>query len=315
MQEKLRTRSGGRSVNVEDVRRVFIVGSGTMGGEIGLQSAIFGYNVTLFDISPGILENAVDQMKTHLAQFMAGGRLTKADADGILARMSTTTVPKQAAQADLLIEAVPEDPKLKRRVLAQFGEICPPRTIFATNTSMLLPSMLAKSTGRPAQFAALHFHAHVWVSNVVDVMPHRNTSEETISVLREFAIRIGQIPICLKKESRGYVFNAIYSAMNREALSLVVNGIASTEDIDRSWMAITKMPVGPFGMLDMVGLDTVWDISDYWARRAFFIPQLRKNADFIKKYVDQGHRGVKSGQGFYTYPSPAYQQPDFLHVK
>lgn len=300
-------------MDAQDVRCVLIVGSGTMGQEIGLQCAMHGCNVVLYDISPNILETAMSRLEAYVSQFIAEGRLTREEADATLARLSTTTNPDEAATgADLISESVPEDPKLKRKVFAQFNELCPPHTIFTTNSSTLVPSMLAKATGRPTQFAALHFHLHVWESNVVDIMPHPGTSEETVALLQDFARRIGQIPIYLKKESRGYVFNAMYSAWNREALTLAANGIATVEDIDRACMGILKMPIGPFGAMDRVGLDTVWDIANYWAKKAFFLRQLRKNANFLKGYVDKGHCGVKSGQGFYTYPNPAFEQPGFL---
>jgi len=216
-----------------------------------------------------------------------------------------------AAEVDLVSESVPEDPELKGRVLGQFNELCPQRTIFTTNSSTLLPSMFAAATGRPDRFAALHFHIPVWSSNVVDVMPHPGTSAETTELLLAFARRIGQIPIRLRKENFGYVFNALYTAINREALTLVTNGIASVEDVDRAWIGIMKMPIGPFGMLDGVGLDTVWHITDYWARQ-LGDPQIRANADFVRTYLDRGRLGVKSGAGFYDYPDPAYAAPGFL---
>jgi 3-hydroxybutyryl-CoA dehydrogenase len=171
--------------------------------------------------------------------------------------------------------------------------------------------MLAAATGRPDRFAALHFHAPVWLSNVADVMPHPGTSAETTECLVAFAHRIGQIPIRVQRESHGYVFNALYAAINREALTLVANGIASVEDVDRAWMGIMKMPIGPFGMLDGVGLDTVWDITDYWARQTGD-PQTIANAAFVRSYLDHGRLGVKSGRGFYDYPDPSYQAPGFL---
>ena len=126
-----------------------------------------------------------------------------------------------------------------------------------------------------------------------------------------FARRIGQIPIRLRKENFGYVFNALYTAINRAALTLVTNGVASVQDVDRAWIGIMKMPIGPFGMLDGVGLDTVWHITDYWARQ-LGDPQIRANADFVRTYLDRGRLGVKSGAGFYDYPDPAYAAPGFL---
>ena len=126
-----------------------------------------------------------------------------------------------------------------------------------------------------------------------------------------FARRIGQIPIVLKKENYGYVFNAMFNQLNTAALNLVANGIASPEDVDRAWMGVMKMPLGPFGWLDGIGLKTVWDITQYWAT-TMGDPQLQVNANFLKQYVDKNWLGVKTGRGFYTYPEPAYARSGFL---
>jgi 3-hydroxybutyryl-CoA dehydrogenase len=299
-------------MKIEDVRRVLIVGGGTMGLEIGLQCAMYGYDVVIYDISAEALEQTTERQKGILERIVAGGHLSQEQAEATLSRITTTTDPKEAAaEADLLSESVPEDPELKGKIFAQFNELCPPRTIFTTNTSSLVPSMLAEATGRPAQFAAFHFHHEVWISNVVDIMPHPGTSEEVVELLYAFAKSIGQIPIICKRENHGYVFNAMFNELNTAAVALAANGIASIEDVDRAWMGVMKMPVGPFGWLDSIGLDTVWHITDYWAN-VLGNEQLRKNADFFKERLDKGHLGTKSGRGFYTYPDPAYQQPGFL---
>jgi 3-hydroxybutyryl-CoA dehydrogenase len=299
-------------MRIEDVRCVLIVGAGTMGQQIGLQCAMHGYKVTLYDIAPEMLETAMAQVKAYAAHLVGQERLTPERAEAVLARITATSNPQEAgAEADLISESVPEEPALKAKVFAQFDELCPSRTIFTTNTSTLIPSMFADATGRPAQFAALHFHTYVWVSNVVDIMPHPGTSPETVELLYAFAKRIGQIPILLKKENHGYVFNAMFNELNTAAVSLAANGIASIEDVDRAWMGVMKMPIGPFGWLDGIGLDTCWDIVQYWAT-ALGDEQLQKNADFFKGYVDKGYVGVKTGRGFYTYPNPAYARPGFL---
>jgi len=268
-----------------------------------------GYNVTLYDLAPDVLEAATTQIKAYADGFVAFGLLTQEQADATLARITTTNDPKEAAaEADLLSESVPEDPELKGKLFAQFNELCPPHTIFTTNTSTLIPSMFAKETGRPAQFAALHFHAP---AKVVDIMPHPGTSNETVELLKAFSKRIDQIAIVLKKESHAYVFNAMLHGVLAAALNLAINGVASVEDIDRAWMGVEEMPRGPFGILDKIGLDTSWQIREFWAK-ALGDPQLQAQADFLKPYVDKGWLGVKSGRGFYTYPDPAFLQPGFL---
>jgi len=304
-------------MNIEQVRRILIVGSGTMGQQIGLQCAMHGYEVVLYDIAPKALESAILQIKTYTDRILAEGGLTASQAEETLKRITTNSDAALAAQeVDLISESVPEDPKLKGKVLAQFHALCPARTIFTTNTSTLLPSQFAKLTGRPEQFAAFHFHLPVWSSNVVDIMPHPGTKPEVVALLNAFARQIGQIPINIEKEHYGYVFNAMYSAINREALTMAANGVASVEDIDRAWMGIMKMPIGPFGMMDQVGIDTIWHITNYWAKRLIFDRQLRKNADFLwKEYVSKGKLGIKSMKGFFEYPDAAYVKPDFLSGK
>jgi 3-hydroxybutyryl-CoA dehydrogenase len=299
-------------MRAEDIRRVLVIGSGTMGLQIGLQAAIHGCSVVLHDTEPAALDAAHQRLRGYGEAPVAAGLIDAGQLERALANIECTADPAAAAaEVDLVSECVPEDPVLKGRILGQFNELCPQQAVFTTNTSTLLPSMFAAATGRPDRFAALHFHIPVWSSNVVDVMPHAGTSAETTELLLAFARRIGQIPIALRKESFGYVFNALYTAMNREALTLVANGVASVEDVDRAWMGIMKMPIGPFGMLDGVGLDTVWHITDYWARQ-LGDPQISANAEFVRTYLDRGRLGLKSGSGFYQYPHPAYEAPEFL---
>ncbi len=299
-------------MQIDEVRRVVIVGSGTMGQQIGFQCAGHGFDVVLYDIAPAALESARGRIEAYAEGLVAGGVITAEVRDSAWARISMTTERSvAAADADLISEAVLEDPKLKGRVLAEFDALCPPRTIFATNTSTLLPSQFAKATGRPDRVIALHFHLPVWVNNLADVMAHKGTAPEVTELVREFARRIGQVPIVLRREHNGYVFNAMYTALNREAITMAEQDVASIEDIDRAWMHVTKSPYGPFGALDAVGLDTAWKISDYWARQLSLDRQLRRNANFLKGYVERGELGVKSGKGFYSYPDPAFARPGF----
>lgn len=300
-------------MQLTEIKNVLIVGGGTMGQQIAFQCAAHGYTVTIYEVARETLESAPRRLEEYAAQLAAAGHLGQDAARAAFAHITYTADSQQAAvEADLLSESIPEDPVLKAEVFAQFNQLCPARTIFTTNTSSLVPSLFAEATGRPDRFAALHFHQPVWVSNVADVMPHPGTVSQVVTLLRDFARSINQIPLVLSKENYGYVFNSMYSSLNSAAITLAANAVASIEDIDRSWMAIMKMGIGPLGMLDVVGLDTVWHITEYWAN-VTQDPQTRKNADFIKKeYLDKGWLGVKSGRGFYTYPGPAYQARDFL---
>jgi 3-hydroxybutyryl-CoA dehydrogenase len=298
-------------MKIEDVHTLLVIGAGTMGTQIALQSAMYGYQVNLYDIRPEALDQGMQMMRGYLDPMLGQGAISAEQAAAALARIHPTTDPVSAARAELVSESVPEDPQLKGRVFAQFNNLCPQRTIFTTNTSTLLPSMMAEASGRPDRFAALHFHGYVWISNVVDVMPHPGTSAETLDTLEAFAQRIGQIPIRLEKESNGYVFNAMLNAMLRAATSLAAKDVTAFQNVDRAWMGVMKTPIGPFGILDQVGLETAWHINQYWAT-ALHDTELQANADFLKTYVDQGHLGVKTGRGFYTYPDPEFTRPGFL---
>ncbi len=298
-------------MKLEDIRRVLILGAGTMGQQIGLQCAMHGYNVVYYDISQEILDKSLKRIEKLGSWYASIGRLTDEQLKQSLARISATTDPTEAAsEADIINESVPENPEIKAKVFAQFNVLCPEHTIFTTNTSMLIPSMIADATGRPDRFAALHFH-DLRSTNVVDVMPHPGTSDEATDLIRKFAKSIGLIVITLKRENHGYVFNTMLGDLFMSALKLASRNVAAVEDIDRAWMGVTLMPMGPFGIMDQVGLNTVWHITDYWAGRRKD-PQAQACADFLKQYVDRGHLGYKTNQGFYSYPDPAYVRKDFL---
>jgi 3-hydroxybutyryl-CoA dehydrogenase len=298
-------------MKIEDVHTVLVIGAGTMGSQIALQCALHGYAVNLYDSRSEALEPGMEMIRGYRAALLGAALATPEQFDAALARIRPMSDAQAAAQAELVSESVPEDPRVKGEVFAQFNRLCPTEAIFTTNTSSLLPSMVAAATGRPKRFAALHFHSYVWSSNVVDVMPHPGTAPATLDLLEAFAQRIGQIPIRLERESSGYVFNAMLNPLLRAATSLAADGVTSFQNVDRAWMGVMKTPMGPFGILDVVGLETAWHINAYWAE-TLHDSELAKNAAFLKTYVDQGRLGVKTGRGFYTYPDPEFSQPGFL---
>lgn len=242
----------------DEIRRVLIIGAGLMGQQIGWQCAAHGCDVVLYDVAAPALDNALRHLDEYAAELSAQGFLAADQCETARRRITISTDPQTAAQEiDLISESVPEDPRLKGKVFAQFNALCPPRAIFTTNTSTLVPSQFAKASGRPDRLLALHFHPPVWVHNIVDVMPHKGTDPAVTTCVLEFARRIGQMPIHLQRENHSYVLNTMFSAMNQEAVKLAANGVARVEDIDRAWMGIMEMPIGPFGLMDLVGLDTV----------------------------------------------------------
>jgi 3-hydroxybutyryl-CoA dehydrogenase len=300
-------------VSADNIRRVLVIGSGTMGSQIAFQCAGHGFQVHLYDSFAAALDTAPERVRACADELVAGEVITRERADEALGRIQYLADPAEAAaEVDIVSESIPEDPVLKGRIFGMFHSLCPERAVFTTNTSTLMPSKYAARTGRPAQFLALHFHQPVWTGNVADVMPHPGTSRDTVETVMKFARRIGQIPIELHKESGSYVFNKMLNAFLGEAIGIAADGITDYKDVDRAWMGIMKTGIGPFGIIDLIGIDLVYHITQYWAKKLFFVPKIRKNARYLKTWVDQGQFGKKSGQGFYQYPDPEFAKPEFV---
>ncbi|HEY2710734.1 MAG TPA: 3-hydroxyacyl-CoA dehydrogenase NAD-binding domain-containing protein [Caulobacteraceae bacterium] len=294
------------------IEEVLVVGAGSVGREIALQCAMCGYRVTVCDISREVLHEARAVIEMH-ARTLSPAYVPE-PAAAILGRIYYTLDLEEAlATADIVSESAPEDVVVKRALFARMGALAPPHTIFTTNSSSLTPSMIADATGRPDQFLALHFHKTVWVSNLVDVMPHPGTRPETIEAVTAFARSIRQTPILMAKERPSYVFNAMLEAYNGAALLLWHQGFVGFEDIDRAWMIAQCMDHGPFGGMDMIGIDTLYDVVRIHADAGYV--EAPAIAEHLKtEFLDRGLLGLKSGQGFYTYPNPSYRADSFLGI-
>lgn len=294
-------------LELKDINKVLILGAGTLGLRVGLQSAISGFETTIYDIDEKAFETAI---KTHygiLKMLIRHEKLTEAQAEAAKQRLTFTTNAEEAARdADFLNESVTENLELKKKVWEQFGGLCPEKTLFTSNTSYLLPSDLAEATGRPERFCNFHFH-DVFYANVVDIMPHGSTAKWIPDLLNEMGQKLWQTPVYVKKENPGYIFNYMLMALIGAAGSLKTMDVGSIEDIDRSWMGNFKMEMGPFGVLDTVGLDTAWHITSSQPDK-----KSQSFAALLKTYIDAGKLGVKTGEGFYTYPNPAYKEEDFI---
>ena len=294
-------------LKIEDIDKVLILGAGTLGLRVGLQCAISGFETTIYDISEKALDTAIKTQASILKMLIRNERLTEAQAEEAKGRLTFTTDPEAAADdADFLSESVTENLELKRKVWAQFGALCPDKTIFTTNTSYLLGSQIADASGRPERFCNFHFH-DVFYSNVVDVMPHAGTEAWINDLLMELGEKLWQTPVFVQKENTGYIFNYMLMALLGAAGSLRTLDIGSIEDIDRSWMGNFKMEMGPFGILDTVGLDTAWHITSNHPDK-----KSQAFAALLKSYIDEGKLGVKTGEGFYTYPNPRFKEEGFV---
>jgi len=300
-------------MQASDIKKVLIIGSGTMGRHIGLQNALFGCDVVLYDLDEEVLKTAVNHIGKIAAGLVKGGYITEEMAAAAKSRISATTSMEEAARGvDLVSESVPENIELKKKVWGEFSRYLSKDAILTTNTSTLVPSLFAEASGNPARFLAWHFAIPVFIANIVDVMPHPGTDPAVTEIMMEHSRRIGQIPILINKEWPKYVYNEMFTALLSAAQRLAVNNVASIEDIDRAWMVIMDMPRGPFGIMDNVGLDTNLNVIKEAVAADPNFPYGKEIIAMLQAKVDAGHLGRKSGQGFYTYPNPAYEQPGFV---
>ncbi|MDX5340464.1 MAG: 3-hydroxyacyl-CoA dehydrogenase [Cyclobacteriaceae bacterium] len=289
-----------------EINKICILGAGTLGTRVALQAAISGFEVSVYDISATGLEQSKVTMQKILHQLRKSGNDDLPETSEILNQIQFTTSPQEAVKnADFINESVTEELDIKIQVWKQIGDLAPEKTWFTTNTSYLLPSMLAESTGRPDKFCAFHFH-DVFYSRVVDIMPHPSTDPSMIPMLEKLGRKLNQVPVLVRKENHGYIFNAMLLALLGAAGKLLTKEIASIEDIDRSWMVNFHMPMGPFGIMDSIGLDTAWHVVHNLPDKAS-----QAFAELLKSYLDQGKLGEKSGEGFYKYPNPKFKQSGF----
>ena len=294
------------------IKRVALIGAGTMGRQIALQIARHGFPVALYDSDPAALTVAEESQREIVADWIATGR-TPADAkERIFANLRyTPDLPNACRAADLAIEAVPEKVDLKRSVFAQLDRLLPPTAIIATNSSSIRVSALEDATERPQRVANLHFYLPVWDSPMVEVGGGSCTQPNVIKALEDFARAIGILPLRVRRESTGFVFNRVWRAVKKEVMRVADSGVASIEDIDRAWMIkFGREQPPPFAQMDQIGLDVIRDIELHYAAESGDPGDLPP--PLLTERVERGELGVKSGRGFYEYPDPAWQRDDFL---
>ena len=300
------------------IENVLIVGAGTMGQQIGLQCAMNGFATTMYDVNEASLAHCRSAQQELVSSWRkANPDATDEEVAQGLQRLSyTSDLEAAASAADLVNESVPEVMEIKHEIYRQLSRYCARDTILTTNTSTLLPSAIVPAVEYPERFLCLHFLNAIdgiWEAPIGEVMKHAGTSEEALERTLEFTRQIAMRPIRIDQEQPGYVINTLLVPWMASATALVANGVASYQDVDRTWMIATKMKHGPIGTLDNIGLQTWLNVCNLLADSDPGNPQYRKNAEFIKtEYVDKGRLGVQSGQGFYEYPSPEYDRSDFL---
>lgn len=297
------------------LQQVTLIGSGVLGSQIAWHSAYKGKTVAVYDNAADAISRCRTAHDEYASIYLS--ELGAADTDIAAARARltyTTDLAAALSRADLVIEAVPEIPEVKIGVYKEMAGLLPAHTLMATNTSTFVPSDFASATGRPEKFCALHFANKIWSANFAEIMAHSGSSKDTLTEVTEFAIEIGMVPIPLRKENHGYVINAWTLPLTNAAQTMVTNGISSPEDIDRTFMWLSGARVGPMGLADVVGMNTIYNVLAHWGRETGDA-QMRANADYIKtNFLDKGWLGQQTGKGYYEYPDPAYQRADFLEV-
>ncbi|MFC6155026.1 3-hydroxyacyl-CoA dehydrogenase [Nocardioides yefusunii] len=281
---------------MSNLERVTVLGMGVLGSQIAFQAAFSGKQVTAYDISTDAV--AAGEQKLAALQDSYRTDLPGAEAKfpATLERLRTThDLADAVAGADLVIEAVPERLDIKQDLYGKLAAVADPHTLFATNSSTLLPSDIAPSTGRPDKFLALHFANQIWIRNTAEVMPGPDTDPAAVVALTEFAEEIGMVPIVLKKEKAGYVLNSLLVPLLDAAGELLAGGYADVETVDKTWTLATGAPLGPFRIFDVVGLVTAYNIASANPAQQEFAALLKRD------YIDQGKTGVATGEGFYTY--------------
>lgn len=293
---------------LSDINNILILGCGTLGLRIGLACTLEGYSVKFYDLNQAAFSKAQSVQNRLLRQWQKEKKLNANQVQAIRDAMHWTTDLNDAcSEADLISESVTENRAVKEKIWQKVGMICQETTVFTTNTSYLLPSMFADLSGRPELFCALHFH-DVFHARVVDIMPHAGTAPWVLPLLVDFGRSINQIPVVVEQESPGYVFNAMLMAVLGAAGALVTYNITTIENVDRSWMGNFNMNIGPFGMIDEIGLDTAWHVV-----KEKDDTKSKKFADLLLTYIEQEKLGSKVGEGFYKYPKPSYRNKNFLH--
>ncbi len=291
-------------------KNVTVAGSGVLGSQIAFQTAFHGYHVSVYDINDAALEKAKERLTglkdTYATYFNDAKKAAEA-----LERFTFSSNLKEAVKdADLIIEAIPELEKIKIKFYQDLATVAPEKTVFASNSSTMVPSQFAEYTGRPEKFLALHFANEVWKNNTAEVMGHPGTDKKYEQEVIDFAKSIGMIPLHILKEQPGYILNSLLVPFLSAGQALLAKGVADPETIDKTLMLATGAPLGPFAILDVVGLQTAYNIV---ATEAKHNPAVQPIADMLKtQFIDKGKMGKATGEGFYKYPNPAYLDPDFL---
>jgi len=282
-----------------EIRTIAVIGAGIMGRGIAHAAALGGYRTILEDILPTALRKAETEIRSNLDKAVELGKVTKADADSAFERLEYASSVEQAArEADLVIEAVPEEMESKIEIFTLLDKVCRPTTILASNTSSLSVTEIASVTYRAPKCVGMHFFNPVHKMKLLEIVRALETSDDTLAGAVEVGRRMGKEVVAIK-ESPGFITSRINAMIGNEAFYMLQEGIASPQDIDKALKLGLNHPMGPFEMIDLVGLDTRLHILEYLHKT---LGEKFRPAPLLVQYVKAGRLGRKSGRGVYEYP-------------
>lgn len=295
-----------------NVKKVTVLGLGTLGAQIALQASASGYLVTAFDPDSAVFQKSIESFKGAKKAENASSKIDITLWKDEVSKIKILPTLSQAVEnADLVIEAVPENLELKRSVWKEIGQAATEHTILATNSSSMPVSKLESAARHPEMCLNIHFYHLTMGMNMADIMGGTKTSGEVILAGENFVKSLGVVPLMVKKELLGFCFNRVWRSIKREALYMHGGDFVDFQDIDRAWMIFSGTPWGPFGLMDAVGLDVVWDIEMMYYLESKDAKDHPPQA--FRDMIDAGNLGVKSGRGFYTYPNPEFMSDQFLN--
>ena len=308
-------------------KKIVVVGGGIIGTQIAFQSAYCGFESWILLRSEASIErtkqkieklrsiylDTMEKMKTDKTAYCNGFTnkkdLTNKEIDELKIQLEkgykelklTTKYEEACKDADLIIESIVEDPKQKTELYQELSKYMEEKTILVTNSSTLLPSLFADSTGRPEKYLAFHFSINIWKNNIAEIMVHARTDKKYFEEMIKFAEEINMIPLKVNKEQKGYILNSMIVPFLFSALTLWANEVSDIETIDKTWSLGTGAPKGPFQIMDSIGLSTIYNI--FLINPGYSDPNsiIRKIADKLKLMIDAGKLGINSGEGFYKY--------------
>lgn len=280
------------------IKKLGVLGAGTMGAGIAQIGAEAGLQVVLVDIEQKFVDRGLKVITTNWDKAVAKGKITDKDVADYLGRLKTSTNNRDLQACDLIIEAIIENIEIKKKVFKELGEMCSPATVLASNTSGFSITEIAVASGRPDKVVGMHFFNPVPVMKLVEVIPGAETTEETVALAMETCRVIGKTAI-RAKESPGFIVNRLLVPYLNDAAHAYQEGVASVEDIDQAMKLGANMPIGPLALCDLVGIDVLLMVAEYFYQE-FGDPKFRP-ALALKQKVRAGHLGIKTGKGFYDY--------------